>query len=209
MLLSGLNNPAIPLKCLGDYESPFINNCGLVGNTLCIHLCEKVIFAETAFLIRAQRGGQLLATRGQPVSYRFSGTVYSTCALRYMPSDWTVFIGVSLSFTHLPDSTDIVDCRSKLILGLIWTLILHYSITIPLWEGEVDHGVRSYQPYTSVASACRSNTPQSAESNFLLLIYFLSWTFFVLIFFNNFPRISSCNALLSSKVDLEALENKD
>ncbi|VDK34571.1 unnamed protein product [Taenia asiatica] len=34
------------------------------------------------------------------------------------------------------DSTDIVDCRLKLILGLIWTLILHYSITLPLWEGE-------------------------------------------------------------------------
>ncbi|EUB60625.1 Filamin-A [Echinococcus granulosus] len=34
------------------------------------------------------------------------------------------------------DSTDIVDCRLKLILGLVWTLILHYSITLPLWEGE-------------------------------------------------------------------------
>uniref|UniRef100_A0A5K3FCM2 Calponin-homology (CH) domain-containing protein n=1 Tax=Mesocestoides corti TaxID=53468 RepID=A0A5K3FCM2_MESCO len=34
------------------------------------------------------------------------------------------------------DSTDIVDCRLKLILGLIWTLILHYSISMPMWEGE-------------------------------------------------------------------------
>ncbi|KAL3313873.1 hypothetical protein Ciccas_007524 [Cichlidogyrus casuarinus] len=34
------------------------------------------------------------------------------------------------------DSTDIVDCRLKLILGLIWTLILHYSIVLPTWEGE-------------------------------------------------------------------------
>ncbi|KAL3308086.1 hypothetical protein Ciccas_013387, partial [Cichlidogyrus casuarinus] len=37
------------------------------------------------------------------------------------------------------DSTDIVDCRIKLILGLIWTLILHYSITMPL-AGELDFG---------------------------------------------------------------------
>ncbi|KAF8782497.1 filamin-A-like isoform X2 [Argiope bruennichi] len=34
------------------------------------------------------------------------------------------------------DSTDIVDCKLKLILGLIWTLILHYSISLPMWEGE-------------------------------------------------------------------------
>ncbi|OWF45693.1 Filamin-A [Mizuhopecten yessoensis] len=34
------------------------------------------------------------------------------------------------------DSTDIVDSKLKLILGLIWTLILHYSISMPMWEGE-------------------------------------------------------------------------
>ena len=33
------------------------------------------------------------------------------------------------------DSTDIVDCKLKLILGLIWTLILHYAISMPMWEG--------------------------------------------------------------------------
>jgi filamin len=34
------------------------------------------------------------------------------------------------------DSTDIVDGRLKLILGLIWTLILHYSISMPTWEDD-------------------------------------------------------------------------
>lgn len=34
------------------------------------------------------------------------------------------------------DSSDIVDGKLKLILGLIWTLILHYSISLPMWEGE-------------------------------------------------------------------------
>ncbi|XP_063219242.1 filamin-A [Bacillus rossius redtenbacheri] len=39
------------------------------------------------------------------------------------------------------DSSDIVDCKVKLILGLIWTLILHYSISMPMWEGEEElHG---------------------------------------------------------------------
>ena len=29
-----------------------------------------------------------------------------------------------------------MDCQLKLILGLIWTLILHYSISMPMWEGD-------------------------------------------------------------------------
>lgn len=37
------------------------------------------------------------------------------------------------------DSTHIVDCKLKLILGLIWTLILHYSITMPMWDGEEEN----------------------------------------------------------------------
>lgn len=36
----------------------------------------------------------------------------------------------------LADSSDIVDCKLKLIMGLIWTLILHYSISLPMWEGD-------------------------------------------------------------------------
>jgi len=34
------------------------------------------------------------------------------------------------------DSTDIVDCKLKLILGLIWLLILHYSISMPMWDSD-------------------------------------------------------------------------
>ncbi|KAM6947498.1 filamin B a [Lycodopsis pacificus] len=34
------------------------------------------------------------------------------------------------------DSKAIVDGNLKLILGLVWTLILHYSISMPIWEGE-------------------------------------------------------------------------
>jgi len=55
------------------------------------------------------------------------------------------------------DSTDIIDSRIKLILGLIWTLILHYSITMPLWDDEPDFGgygkcalIRLGQSYTRI-----------------------------------------------------------
>ena len=38
--------------------------------------------------------------------------------------------------TSISDSSHIVDCNLKLILGLIWTLILHYSISVPLIADE-------------------------------------------------------------------------
>lgn len=34
------------------------------------------------------------------------------------------------------DSSDIVDCKLKLILGLIWIFILYYLIFMFMWEGE-------------------------------------------------------------------------
>ncbi|XP_020717380.1 filamin-A isoform X4 [Ceratitis capitata] len=44
------------------------------------------------------------------------------------------------------DSSDIVDCKLKLILGLIWTLILHYSISMPQWDGEDESQVNGSGP---------------------------------------------------------------
>lgn len=41
-----------------------------------------------------------------------------------------------LCICFITDSTDIVDSKLKLILGLIWTLILHYSISMPMWDME-------------------------------------------------------------------------
>lgn len=40
------------------------------------------------------------------------------------------------SLFRLSDSKAIVDGNLKLILGLIWTLILHYSISMPMWDEE-------------------------------------------------------------------------
>ncbi|XP_053682434.1 filamin-A isoform X2 [Sabethes cyaneus] len=52
-------------------------------------------------------------------------------------------VSVALKFLQIEgikivniDSSDIVDCKLKLIMGLIWTLILHYSISLPMWEGD-------------------------------------------------------------------------
>jgi len=52
-----------------------------------------------------------------------------TIALKFLENDEGIKI-VNI------DSSDIVDSKLKLILGLIWTLILHYSISMPTWEDD-------------------------------------------------------------------------
>ena len=51
-------------------------------------------------------------------------------------------VGIALNFLKTEgvtlvniDSTDITDCNLKLIMGLVWKLILHYSISMPMYDG--------------------------------------------------------------------------
>ncbi|CAG7722272.1 unnamed protein product [Allacma fusca] len=66
------------------------------------------------------------------------------------------------------DSSDIVDCKLKLILGLIWTLILHYSISMPMWEGEDDipQGEKGPTPKQRLLHWVQSKVPDLPISNF-------------------------------------------
>ena len=57
-------------------------------------------------------------------------------------------VNIALSFLEMDgltlvniDSTDIVDGKLKLILGLVWTLILHYSIAAPMRAVKSSDGV--------------------------------------------------------------------
>ncbi|KAK9301493.1 hypothetical protein QLX08_006128 [Tetragonisca angustula] len=61
-------------------------------------------------------------------------------------------------------STDIVDSKLKLILGLIWTLILHYSISMPLWNGE--EGSQTEGPKQRLIRWIKSKVPELSISNF-------------------------------------------
>ncbi|XP_074725706.1 filamin-C isoform X1 [Strix uralensis] len=65
------------------------------------------------------------------------------------------------------DSKAIVDGNLKLILGLVWTLILHYSISMPVWEEEEegDEG-RRQTPKQRLLGWIQHKVPQLPITNF-------------------------------------------
>ncbi|XP_067205883.1 filamin-A isoform X3 [Linepithema humile] len=63
------------------------------------------------------------------------------------------------------DSSDIVDCKLKLILGLIWTLILHYSISMPMWDGD-DSEDKGATPKQRLMHWIQSKVPDLPITNF-------------------------------------------
>ncbi|KAK4306993.1 hypothetical protein Pmani_021217 [Petrolisthes manimaculis] len=70
--------------------------------------------------------------------------------------------------TFFQNSSDIVDCKLKLILGLIWTLILNYSISMPMWEGEdqVAPGEKGPSPKQRLLHWIQSKLPDLPITNF-------------------------------------------
>lgn len=62
-------------------------------------------------------------------------------------------------------STDIVDGNIKLISGLMWTLILHYSISMPVWEGEDDFDP-SLTPKQRLLKWIQNKIPDVPVNNF-------------------------------------------
>ncbi|XP_075880927.1 filamin B a isoform X2 [Nelusetta ayraudi] len=63
------------------------------------------------------------------------------------------------------DSKAITDGNLKLILGLIWTLILHYSISMPVWEGE-DEESESKTPKQRLLGWVQNKLPDMPIHNF-------------------------------------------
>ncbi|XP_043979419.1 filamin-B [Gambusia affinis] len=63
------------------------------------------------------------------------------------------------------DSKAIVDGNLKLILGLIWTLILHYSISMPAWEGE-DEEAETKTPKQRLLGWIQHKVPDLPITNF-------------------------------------------
>uniref|UniRef100_A0A8C9R1D2 Filamin B n=1 Tax=Scleropages formosus TaxID=113540 RepID=A0A8C9R1D2_SCLFO len=64
------------------------------------------------------------------------------------------------------DSKAIVDGNLKLILGLIWTLILHYSISMPVWEDEDDADAKKQTPKQRLLGWIQNKVPDLPITNF-------------------------------------------
>ncbi|XP_075604586.1 filamin-C isoform X2 [Balearica regulorum gibbericeps] len=68
------------------------------------------------------------------------------------------------------DSKAIVDGNLKLILGLVWTLILHYSISMPVWdeedEGPGGAGGQQQTPKQRLLGWIQHKVPQLPITNF-------------------------------------------
>nr|AAA58939.1 filamin [Gallus gallus] len=64
------------------------------------------------------------------------------------------------------DSKAIVDGNLKLILGLIWTLILHYLISMPVWEDEGDDDAKKQTPKQRLLGWIQNKIPYLPITNF-------------------------------------------
>ncbi|XP_017560373.1 filamin-B isoform X1 [Pygocentrus nattereri] len=64
------------------------------------------------------------------------------------------------------DSKAIVDGNLKLILGLVWTLILHYSISMPVWEDEDDEEAKKATPKQRLLGWIQNKVPDLPINNF-------------------------------------------
>ena len=63
------------------------------------------------------------------------------------------------------DSKAIVDGNLKLILGMVWTLILHYSISMPVWEDE-DDDAETKTPKQRLLGGIPNKVPDLPITNF-------------------------------------------
>ena len=72
--------------------------------------------------------GRKVARHNKKPTFRSQKLENVNIALSFLERDGLTLVNI--------DSTDIVDGKLKLILGLVWTLILHYSISMPIWEGD-------------------------------------------------------------------------
>ncbi|XP_044539408.1 filamin-B-like, partial [Gracilinanus agilis] len=63
-------------------------------------------------------------------------------------------------------SKAIVDGNLKLILGLVWTLILHYSISMPVWEDEGDDDAKKQTPKQRLLGWIQNKIPYLPITNF-------------------------------------------
>lgn len=59
-----------------------------------------------------------------------------------------------------------MDGNLKLILGLVWTLIQHYSISTTVWEDEANDSVSKLTPEMRLLGWIQNKVPELPITNF-------------------------------------------
>ena len=77
--------------------------------------------------------GRKVARHNKKPTFRSQKLENVNIALGFLEAEGLTLVNI--------DSTDIVDGKLKLILGLVWTLILHYSIAAPMRAVKSSDGV--------------------------------------------------------------------
>ncbi len=93
--------------------------------------------------------GKRMPRHNRKPNFRSQKLENVSIALQFLEQEGVTLVNI--------DSTDIVDCKLKLILGLIWTLILHYAISMPMWDG----------PPLGAGSVAPEKTPKQRLMNWI------------------------------------------
>ena len=96
----------------------------------------KTDFVDGLLLIKLVEtlSGRKVARHNKKPTFRSQKLENVNIALSFLEMDGLTLVNI--------DSTDIVDGKLKLILGLVWTLILHYSIAAPVLTVKSSNGVQ-------------------------------------------------------------------
>ena len=106
-----------------QWADPLVSslNTDFVDGILLIRLVEKL-------------SGKKVSRHNKKPTFRSQKLENVNIALSFLEADGLTLVNI--------DSTDIVDGKLKLILGLIWTLILHYSISAPMKSSDGQESTR-------------------------------------------------------------------
>ena len=111
---------------------------------------------QYCFIVQTKHVTILIQTHPESISHS-CGLVQSLLLLRNNP--------LPLLSLLTTDSKAIVDGNLKLILGMVWTLILHYSISMPGWEDE-DEEAEKKTPKQRLLGWIQNKVPDLPISNF-------------------------------------------
>jgi len=103
--------------------------------------------------------GKKMPRHNKKPTFRSQKLENVSIALNFLEAEGVTLVNI--------DSTDITDCKLKLIMGLIWTLILHYSISMPMYDGpELGGHVEDKTPKQRLLGWMQNKVPGVPINNF-------------------------------------------